>query len=352
MTKKLVVSTVLVTAMIAAGVFTFWSHSSKQQTDMRRSEFSARMIEDVIPPQMEFLKETADTLTTAVDTLCATPTPEALTTAQSAWSELRSQFLRTSAYGMLPGSANPVYQTLYISGDPALIQTLIQEPAESFGAAYDQAGDAAKGFPAAEYLLWDVLPTAIQNGDTSTDGACRVLQATTQTLHDNAAAVYEKWLDGSTPKFYSTHPDQYFEDQINQLATATDYPLFLARGGLEKVEGQHKIIDKSDIIGTAHIDDDIRNSVSGIHDVFHGDRSFDSLDGRDHLRLSQVIAATNPDIAKSYKDTYEEILLCSTGISSTGLSCQESYEEFHVANTTTIPQTLGITLSFSGKDGD
>ena len=129
----------------------------------------AAVAADVIVPRYQTFATEADELVSAVDGLCATPSPAALEAAQAQWGETRAAWRQTMAFGFGPAMDLRTMSDVDFGTSAGKVEDVVASTEPVTAESVAQLGANARGLGAIEQLLFGEDASTL----TSTAGARR-----------------------------------------------------------------------------------------------------------------------------------------------------------------------------------
>lgn len=352
---------------------------TKSKSTVDRKAALASIADDVIVPGLEELSTQTGKLLPALEAHCAGPTPESLTTAQSAWDAAADAWAATAAFRFGPGAklrsaagiSYPINATkiekLFAPGGDFATTTPTPELVADMGAD-------KRGLGAIEYLLFapsDAEAMGIDDGGEQ----CAFAVAAAQDVDTNAKALAQAWTTGSSeldhpgpfseqfrvPGSKSMYGNQQeaIDDAINAMSSALQ-----GVGDMILGEATGKTSGEPDPAGAdpGHAQrrlGDAKASLSSVMRVF----------GNGDERLSGVVAAQSSkadnDAGASFMAALENaqaeldrvpkpIAMLTPEAASSGPLAEafKHVNDARVVLRTEVASQLGVTIGFSDADGD
>jgi predicted lipoprotein len=321
----------------------------------------------VAVPAFTALRDRADALVHAMDTLCAAPDPGTLAAAQTAWSAERDAWSRVLPFNF--GPLTPELRALDFW--PVRAQTVesavAAAPAEPDVAYVSGLGVSSRGLPALEYLLWGDGPddplVALRHPD---DGPrrCAYARALAADIAARAETIRAAWDPGyadalATPgDVYPTVKaalDEVVNKEIDALLTMVKSKLDTPLGNLSGAAVDPDLLESR---FAARSVADLQANLAGVWAVYHGadldapaaglsvlvadlDPALDERVRAQYARVRETLAAIPDPISAALVDDRGAVQLA-----------RDELDTLRRMIKLDVASTLGVTLALSDNDGD
>ncbi|MDX5347255.1 MAG: imelysin family protein [Hymenobacteraceae bacterium] len=341
----------------------------KQEYD--RQAMLVNQGQNVIVPAFEQLKNETGQLNTAVAQFTANPTTATL---QAARQELKEAYLAWQEVAMFQfGPADQVLLRQELNTFPTNTDS-INNRISNGATSLASANPAAKGFPAAEYLLFSNADDnqVIASFTTAANAANRsqYLSAVTTQISQAAAQVYSQWNPGN-----GNYIKTFTEATGTSVGSATSDLVNQLNNDLDIVK-RYKVGIPSGVIGgqlrptslegyySGYSLQLLRRNIEAQRNVFMGiDRQGNNGQGLDdylnfleakyqNQLLSEAIIAKYNQILQKINSLPEPL---SQSVASHNQQVAELYQlmqELIVLTKTDMPSAMGISITYQDNDGD
>lgn len=332
------------------------------------SDVLISLTDAVIVPGYEATAASSSELRKTLEGLCASPTNDALNTAQQAWRDARAPLLRSEATWFGPFTNRRSEGLMaWPQTDPERIEAmLVNNPATTEDAVRNGLASTQRGLGAIEYLLF--APDALDLLSDSSSSRCGYLIALGLLIESEANAILKAWTEGedgddpyngyftgraSSSLITGQAVAELVRTQVFLIRTLVDMRLATALGLREGGP------DISAIPGGNGFNalDDLRNQVLGMRDMYMG------VEENDGLGISDVVKGLSAETDERMREHFENSLKAidavegplRVAVSERPGQVQAVYDrlrELQVALNTEVVSLLGVSVGFSDTDGD
>lgn len=320
--------------------------------------------ETMVVPTFARLETETAALTTASEALCATPTPQTLTAARSAWSDARAPWKETEVFRFGPYRDEPLRLGPKMDSWPMRPENV--ERTLTGDRAVDQAGVAnlgsfERGFPAIEYLLWNTDDPAV-----FVDRRCAYLIGLSQDLGANATKMRAAWdpaggdyagalaRSGSGEGAYDSLQEA-FAEVVNRMGHTVENIRFEKLGKPVGLDGASGDPTKAESPLSGRSVADIHDNLTGIAALYHG--VGDGLGLTDYLTFrGHAFDAQFDAHIKAGRDALDAIegplTVAASARPEQVRAAIEALSAIQVFIQVDIANALSVALSFNDSDGD
>ena len=332
------------------------------------SDVLISLTDAVIVPGYEATAAASSELRETLEGLCASPSADALSTAQQAWRDARTPLLRSEATWFGPFTDRRSEGLLaWPQTDPERIEAmLVNNPATTQDDVRNGLASTQRGLGAIEYLLF--APDALDLLSDSSASRCRHLIALGLVIESEANSILGAWTEGedgdvpysgyftgraSSSLITAQAVAELVRTQVFLIRTLVDMRLAAALGLREGGP------DLSAIPGGNAFNalDDLRNGVLGMRDMYVG------ADGGDGLGISDIVEGLSAETDERMRERFENSL---AAIDAVDMSLREAISErpeqvramhdrlseLQRTLSTEVVSLLGVSVGFSDTDGD
>lgn len=326
-----------------------------------RQEVLTALVDEVYVPGYERVAAAAAGLAEMSASLCdALEDPEALSTAQDGWSELRTAWLLTRAFRFGPAIDQRAMSDIDFAVDTEKVDDLLagDEPVDEDAVA--SLGADVRGINAIEHVLFAETPLD--------ERSCEYVESASVALRARADLVLAAWTtaDGDEPSFAdqlrSPGDGGMYTDVAEAYGDVVNYMMFTLNDIIDLRLGKAS----GDMSGTPEPEeadpgraqrgrDDIADLLSSVAAVYGVGAD------EDQLRLRDAVAEMSDETADALDD---EIVAAQAAVDEipTPLADATDPEPAHAAYEAAstvrvtmqaeVASLLGITLTFGDADGD
>lgn len=369
MTARRLVAGAVAVVMLAAGACSSGDDSSgtSGSDDGASGEASvealmATLAGEVIAPAYTDLVDSLDGLGTAVDELCATPSPAALEAARTAWHTAAAAWQRTRPLGVGPAMERRTMSTVAYPARPTDVQEVLTgtEPITPESLAAGRA--TARGLPTVELLLFEPGGDHPLAAGPPGSRRCAYAAAATTLAMQSASEVADDWtgeaggepyaevlaagVDGDAQSSLSAvvnelaHALQTIDDQglrgIALAAAPEDVPESQRDGPAGR-----RVADLRALLDTVQVAVEGPSGDDGLSALV-ADRSPETAE-----RLDEALSAATASVG-ALPDSIPETLAVPDDLAVAA----EDAAELKVVLSTEVASVLGVTIGFSDADGD
>lgn len=332
------------------------------------SEALISLTDAVIVPGYEAAAAASEDLRQALEGLCASPSADAVSTAQQAWRDARAPMMRSEAAWLGPFTDRRSEGLVaWSQTDPERIEAmLVNNPATTEDDVRNGLASTQRGLGAVEYLLF--APDAQELLSDSSSGRCGYLIALGRVIESEINAVLEAWTEGedgdvpysgyftgrsSSSLITAQAVAELVRTQVFLIRTLVDMRLAAALGLREGGQDLSAIPG-----GDGHNAlDDLRNEVLGMRDVYLG------AEGSEGLGISDVVkelsAETDGRMRENFENSLEAIDAVEAPLRVAVSERPEQVQAVHdrlsdlrLTLSTEVVSLLGVSVGFSDTDGD
>lgn len=334
----------------------------------RRPEVLQALAEHVALGHAMELAARTEPMATAADTLCASPSADALAALQAAWWDAREPWKRSELVKFGPIVEYPDRLGPKLDDWPAnaaAIEELVAGDGALDQAAFDAMGSSTRGFPVVEILAWGTGedPLAALSADPR---RCAVLAGAAHDVHKNATRLVGAWTDpwleiigmpdASGDDMYDM-PQDVVDEWVNRMvftvenvrSTKLGKPVGDATGGTPQPDTLESRWSGRSLT-------DARDAITGVRDVWTGRVHGGTLGLVDLVPEGSEVAARVEQALDAADERLAQIPepLEATIASQPELvaRAQEALQALQVAIQVDLAQALGVTIAFNDNDGD
>ena len=318
---------------------------------------------DVIVPAYTDLVDSLDGLTTALDGLCAAPTPEGLDTARAAWRSAADAWQRTRPVGVGPAMDRRVMSTVGYPARPEDVDELLAgtDPITPESLAGGRA--TARGLATIEILLF--APDGSDQGLAAGPAGgrrCTFAAAASTLAAQSAGEVADDWTGAGGGEPYTDvlaagadgDPQASLAELVNELAHALQTVDDQGLRGIALAETPDDVPEPQRDGPAGHRVADLRALLATVQLVVEGPAGDDGLSALVTSRsadagerLDEALAA-----AVSTVGTLPDSIPATLAVPDDLAAAAEDAGELKVELSTEVASVLGITIGFSDADGD
>jgi predicted lipoprotein len=321
---------------------------------------------DVIVPAYTELVERVDGLGTALDDLCAHPSPAGLDAARTAWRSAADAWQHTRPVGVGPAMDHRLMSEVGYPIRPDDVAEVLAGSAPITPEALDDTGASARGLAAVELLLFEPqasdaeLAAGPANGRRCTYAAAATTLAGTasqEVLDDwtgEGAAAGEAYTETFVAGMEDGDPQSSLAAVVNEVAHALQTIDDQGLRGIAVAEGPDDVPANQRDGAAGHRVADLRALHDTVAVVIQGPNGDDGL-GRlvtarsddTGQRLDDAQAAAVATVG-ALPDSIPDTLAAPDDLAA----ASDAVAELKVVVSTEVASLLGITIGFSDADGD
>jgi predicted lipoprotein len=312
------------------------------------------LADDVIVPSYEQLSTDLAALSTATDTLCATPSAANLEAAQGAWRDAVTGWQTTRAFGVGPALDDRLMSDVGFAARATVIEDLLEsgDPVDQ-GALADE-GAAARGIYAAEIALFGEGSETL----AAAEGArrCEYTASVAALASEAADAVTVQWTDGDAAEAFVAGldggPQSSVALMVNELSHRLEELEMMGLRDMAEADSAddldatraggpagYRLADRAALL--AGISAAVGDGTSGVSALV-GAKDADTMQRlvAAQAEADEAVAAL-PDSVDGAFDDPGAIAAASEAVSA-----------LKVLVSTEAASKLGVTITFSDSDGD
>ena len=350
------------------------SQKSADTGAVSRQDVLVNLTDTVMVPRFQSVADEMNGLRDALHTLCASPTPDALSAARTAWRNARAPWLRTQAFWFGPVMERRSRSLLDWSPvEPARIETMLLER-DSVAASdvTEFLASTQRGLGAIEYIIFDDGDDAdVIAALTPADGIrCQYLTALGAVSAAETAGILADWTGANADgKAYAGYfngtaassllgkaaVDEIVRHSVFLTRSITDMRLGAALGVNGGVDSDNPDPDAL-LAGPGHNTvADLRNQVLGMQDLYRG--------GASGPGVSALVRGVSPAADNRMTAHFGNVLMALDGLSEPlpesivanpepARNAHQKLQEFQRALNTEVVSLLGVSVGFADTDGD
>jgi predicted lipoprotein len=320
--------------------------------------------EDVIVPSYAGLVESLHGLTSALDTLCATPSAANLDAARTAWQGAAVAWPGTRAGGVGPAMDRRLMGAVGYRARPQTVSALLEGSDPLDPESLDETGAAARGLSAIELLLYDGGAADLTRPGPAGARRCEYARSASTLSGEAAQVVLDDWQGGgeSSGEPYAetlvSGVDGGPQSSVSALTNEVAHALqTLDDKGLRQIAAAESAEDLpvTDQDGPgAYGMAQLRGLHAGIVAMVDGPSGDDGLlalvAARDEEVADRLDAAL--DEATGAIDALPDSIADTFAARDDLTAASEAVAELKVVVGTEVASVLGVTIGFSDADGD
>lgn len=333
--------------------------------ELRRT-ILAGLVDHVVLARIDELQQSAASMTSAVSSLCASPSPSSLGEAQAAWLAARGPLKRLEVLNFGPMTEEP-YRIKpkwdLWPGRPDSVESYLAGDGGFEQSDFDNMGGATRGFPALEILLWygeDPLAAMVADPDR-----CSYALGLSRDIEALAARAEEafgvEWRERITsPEVRSDDmydvPQDVIDEWVNRMAFTVEDIRFVKLGKpLGDSSGGEPLPDTIESRYSGRSLQDARDALQGVYDIFRGAAPGEGLAALLHEEDARVASVNDTwhENARQALEIVLEPLEVAVTADRTGVqTAQDQLQGYQVAIQVELAQALSVTVAFNDNDGD
>lgn len=361
--SKWMISATLLSALVIVGC--------TSGSSVSRQEVLVSLTDGIILPANQSVAEEMDGLRDAILTLCASPSPDSLSEAQSSWREARIAWMRSRAVGF--GPAMDRRTRSYVDWWPVepdrIEKTLASRDSVTVEYLSEFVSSTQRGLGAIEYLLFsgdDVLDSL----SASEQPRCEYLVSLSEIVAVETEGVVADWVgaggetDGYVGEFTGRASSallplaavsEAVRTTIFLLRSIADMQLGAALGMNDSEADLSAIRSGPGLNGVA----DLREQILGMQDVYIG--ASDAEGGM--IGIGSLVSGVSSDADERVRESFDNAIasietleepLHETVVDdrATVVRGYEDLKDLQRTLNTEVVSLLGITVGFADTDGD
>jgi hypothetical protein len=321
----------------------------------------------VIVPAYTDLVDALDGLTTALDDLCARPSPAALDAARTAWDDAAGAWQRTRPVAVGPAMDRRLMSAVAYPVRPDDVAEVLAGTGPVTPETLADSGASARGLATVELLLFepDVADAQLPAGPA--DGRrCAYASAAATLAGEASQEVLDDWTGGGgaggAGEAYAEQfvagidgdPQKSLSALVNEVAHALQTIDDQGLRGIAVAEGPDDVPVNQRDGAAGHRVADLKSLLDTVQAVIEGPGGDDGLgslvadrSGDTGERLDDALAAAVETVG-ALPDSIPDTLAVPDDLAAAG----EAAAALKVVVSTEVASLLGITIGFSDADGD